>query len=80
MSVAPVMPIASAIADCVPHCRERTRTSTCHADAEPPASAIARSNACVATRAVRARRRPIGGVAGGPWSGASYQTVRYLTD
>jgi hypothetical protein len=34
----------------VPHCLERTSTSTCQAEAEPPASAIARSNACVTTQ------------------------------
>jgi hypothetical protein len=64
--VASVMPIASAMRDWVPHCQERTSKSTCHADAEPPASAIARSNALATTRAVRVRRNPIGGSRGGP--------------
>ena len=59
--MAPVIPIASAIRDCVPHCWDRTSNSTCHAEAEPPASAIARSKAFETTRAVRVRRSPIGG-------------------
>ena len=55
------MPIALAIRDCVPHCRERTSNSTCQAEAEPPASAIARSKAFETTLDVRVRRNPIGG-------------------
>ena len=74
MTVAPLTPIASASFDCVPHCSERTSRSTCHADAEPPASAIARSNAWVAAWAVRVRRRPMGGKTGGGGHG------RHLSD
>ena len=63
--MAPLTPIASASFDWVPHCSERTSRSTCQADAEPPASAIARSKAWVAAWAVRDRRRPMGGKTGG---------------
>jgi hypothetical protein len=64
VSVAPVIPIASAMPACVFHSPERTSTSTWNAAAEPPASAIARSKAFVARRAVRVRWSPIGVVAG----------------
>ena len=63
--VAPLMPIASASFDWVAIWPERTSSSTCQADADPPASAIARSNAWEAVCAVRERRRPIGGSTGG---------------
>ena len=57
--------LASASFDCVPIWPVRTSSSTCHDDAEPPASAIARSNACETVCAVLERRRPIGGNTGG---------------
>ena len=64
MSVAPVIPSSSASSDCVSQFAERTSSSTCQVDTEPPACAIARSNACVTAREVRVSRRPIGVDAG----------------
>ena len=66
MSVALLIPIAPAIRFCAPQRCERTSASTCHVAADPPACAIARSNACPARRAVRASLSPRGGDAGGP--------------
>ena len=59
-----MIPSCSAISDCVSQLADRTSSSTCQVETEPPASAIARSNACVTAREARVSCSPIGGDAG----------------